>query len=134
MSLENNLFTALSAIPQVARTNPSMFAVHPVMFPQPARYAPEWPAIRYTFISSVPVVDQCGDGDDDTSDTRVQIDVVATTYSEARLVRNEVMNIMAGFLPPAILSLDFDTFDEETKTFRCVLDYEVYPSTGSGSP
>lgn len=134
MSLENFLFTALSAIPQVARSNPSMFAIHPVMFPQPARYSPLWPAIRYTFISSVPVVDICGDGNDDTADTRVQIDVVAETHVEARVIRLEVMNIMTTFNPPAILSLDFDEYDEETKTFRCVLDYEVQPSTGSGSP
>lgn len=134
MSLENYLFTALTAVPEVARTGPSAYAVHPVIFPQPVRYNPQWPAIRYTCISSVPVVDICGDGNDDTADTRVQIDVVAETYVEARLIRGEVMNIMATFNPPAILALDFDTYDEETSTFRCVLHYEVQPSSGSGSP
>lgn len=135
MSLENYLFTALSAIPEVARTGPSAFAVHPTIFPQAPRYNPRWPAIRYTFISSVPIVDQCGDGDDDTADTRVQIDIVSEDSVTTRFIRLEVRNIMAAFNPPAILELDFDgDYDEDTKTYRWIMHYNIQPSSGSGSP
>ncbi len=109
-------------------------AVSPLTFPQPARYNPEWPALRYTIVSSVPVKDLCGDGDDDTADARVQLDVVATTYVGARSLRLEVMAVMSNFVVPAILDSDFDDWDAETGTYRCVLDYLINPSSGSGSP
>ena len=133
MSLESDLFAALGTITSIAKTNGSK-AVYPVMFPQPARSAPEWPAIRYVFVSSVPVQDLCGDGDDDTSDTRIQIDAVDRTYEGARQLRLDVMAVMRSFVWGARLEFDSDEYDDATKTFRCVLDYIVNPSSGAGSP
>ncbi len=134
MSLRTLIFSALSAIPEVQRTSPTAVAVHPVIFPQPARYSPEWPKIRYTFISRVPPVDICGDGEEDSIDTRVQLDIVALTVAEIDTIRVEVRNIMSVFNPPAVLDLEFDEFDSETQTFRWVMDYLITPSTTAGSP
>ncbi len=133
MSLEDTLFTALSGISAIARVG-GYFAVSPIIFPQPPRYNPEWPAIRYTFISSVPIEDLCGDGDDSTADTRVQIDVVDTTYAAMRSLRLSVMGVMSTFYPPAILQVSIDEVDAETKTYRGILDYLIRPSTQVGSP
>lgn len=133
MSLETRLFAALKTIPSIARTG-GFYAIWPVEFPEPARYSPQWPAIRYTFVDSVPVQDLVGDGDDDTADVRVQIDVVDTTYSGVRLLRLQVMDVMRNFLPPSTLQLSTDEKDSATDTYRCILDYLVNPSSGSGSP
>ena len=72
MTIEADIFTALG--PLVSNR------VYPVSFPLTGSL-PVWPAIRYTFISITPTVTICGDGGDETADTRVQIDAVATTFS-----------------------------------------------------
>jgi hypothetical protein len=89
---------------------------------------PIWPAIRYTF-SNTPLVDSLGDGDDETSERSVQLDVVAVNDSQARALRLSVMAAMRTFDPPAILDNDFSTFDDETKTHRKILQYTFHGST-----
>ena len=125
MSIENDLFSALKTL--VGNR------VAPVEFPQPPA-VPTWPAIRYNFVDTVPSIDACGDGGDATAVPRVQLDVVATTFIAARALRLQVMAAMQTFSPPAVLQLSFSTRDADTKTFREILDYQIYPSTTSGSP
>lgn len=120
MSLENDLFTALKSL--VGNR------VSPVVFPQ-APVVPTWPAIRYNFIDSIPVVDVCGDGDDDTATPRVQFDIVASTFAQARSIRLQVMAAMKTFDPPAMLELSVSSYDEETKTYREQLDYTFHGSS-----
>ncbi len=138
MSFENDLFTALATITAFQRTAPDMTAIFPVTFPQPVRYSPVWPAMRYTIISNVPVEDLCGDGDDTTSDIRVQLDIVAEDHVVVRSLRLEVMGVMAQLGEwagwPSILALDLEDYDPDTNTYRSVMDYLVTPSTGLGSP
>lgn len=134
MSLENDLFTVLSSIPEMARSGPQAYAVSPVIFPQPAKYNPLWPAIRYTFVSGVPITDICGDGGDDSEDVRVQLDIVALTRSEVRTIRLKVRDLMQEFYPPATLDLEFDEYDIDTATYRWVMDYLIAPSSTIGSP
>jgi len=124
MSVEADIFTALQSL--VGKR------VAPVIFPQ-APVVPTWPAIRYSFIDSVPIVDACGDGDDDTAEIRLQLDVVATTFSAARSLRLQVMAAMAVFDPPATLQSSTSDFDAETKTYREILDYMLHGSTPSGN-
>jgi len=120
MTLEASIFTALKTL--VGNR------VSPNEFPQPPA-VPTWPAIRYTIIDNVPVVDVCGDGDDDTAQPRVQLDVVATTYTAARALRLQVMAAMRTFDPPAILELSSGDYDPETKTYRELLDYTFHGSS-----
>jgi len=120
MSLEVDLFAALKSL--VSNR------VYPVMFPQPAQGVPVWPAIRYT-IDTNPEVDLEGDGDDTTAQQSVQLDGVATTYAGMRSLRLSIMNAMTTFDPPALLQLSLDDYDTETKTYRCILTYEVYGSS-----
>lgn len=120
MSLETDLFSALKSL--VGNR------VVGVMFPQPPAI-PTWPAIRYTFIDVVPVVDICGDGDDTTATPRVQLDVVHNTFKEARTLRLQVMAVMRTFTPPAILEISSSQYDEETRTFREILDYTIHGSS-----
>jgi hypothetical protein len=105
--------------------------VYPSVFPQPTSGLPVWPAIRYAIVSSVPVEDLCGDGDDTTADVRVQLDVVASTYSAMRTLRLQVMAVMVNFYIPARLDLSMDDYDVETKTHRGTLDYMI---SGSSDP
>lgn len=128
MSLEDDLFTALRSL--VGNR------VGPVIFPQPPAI-PEWPAIQYTIVDSVPSIDACGDGGDATATPRVQLDVRARTDQAARALRLSVMTAMASFSPPAVLQLSLDGgYEDKTKTHRQILDYTIHPSTTtfSGSP
>jgi hypothetical protein len=125
MSVETSLFTALK--------NLVGNRVAPVIFPQPPN-VPTWPAIRYTIIDSVPIVDICGDDDDQTAETRVQLDIVALTFAAVRDLRLQVMAAMKTFDPPATLQLSSSEYDFETKTFREMLDYLLNGSTEPSSP
>lgn len=125
MSLETDLFATLKSL--VGNR------VAPVEFPQPPA-RPTWPAIRYTIVSTTPIQDLCGDGDDDTSDHRVQLDVVAEGFEAARLLRLQVMDAMRSFPVPARLENSISTKDATTKTYREILEYLIQGSTGSGSP
>jgi uncharacterized protein DUF3168 len=122
MTLEVDLFTALKSL--VGNR------VAPATFPQPPT-VPVWPAIRYTFISNVPVLDICGDGDDETSEPRVQLDIVALTFKDVRALRLQVMAAMRLFVPPAILENTLSEYDAETQTFREIMDYSFHGSSAS---
>jgi len=124
MTIEADVFTALKSL--VGNR------VAPVIFPQ-SPVVPTWPAIRYNFVDTVPIVDICGDGDDETAEIRLQLDVVATTYIGARALRLQVMSAMAVFDPPAILQSSSSEHDPETKTYREILDYLLNGSTPSGN-
>lgn len=124
MSLEQDLFAALRTL--VGNR------VAPVTFPQPPA-VPTWPAIRYTIVSNVPVVDICGDGDDETAEPRVQLDLVASEFKQVRALRLQVMAAMRLFVPPAILENTSSQYDDETKTFREIMDYIFYGSSSSGN-
>lgn len=123
MSVEDDLFSTLKSLVG-NRVAPS--------FPQPPK-TPTWPAIRYQIISNVPVIDIEGDGDDSTSEQRIQLDVVASTYDAARAIRLQVMAAMKSFDPPVNLSNSNSTTDAETKTSREILQYITYGSSDDGN-
>lgn len=102
--------------------------MYPNVFPQ-APSTPVWPSLRYTIIDSSPVVDLCGDGGDETADTRVQFDIVALTYKQVQQLRDQVKTALAAFDPPAIWQGESNLWDIETRTHRCQLDYVFYPSS-----
>jgi hypothetical protein len=124
MSLDADIFTALKSL--VGNR------VAPDTFPQPPA-VPTWPAIRYTFVSVVPIADICGDDDDTTSETHVQLDLVAATNVAVRALRLQVMAAMRSFFPPAILELSTSGYDADTKTYRWILEYSLHGSTDSGN-
>lgn len=107
---------------------------YPSMFPQPASETlPQWPAIRFSIVSGVNTPDICGTDDVDTDDTRVQIDCVSLTFGGMLTLRDQVIAAMMGLSPPAVRDGLFQTFDEETKTHRAVLDY-LFCGSSFGSP
>jgi hypothetical protein len=115
MSLEADLFAALKSLVGNRCV--------PNTFPQPPA-VPTWPAIRYTMVSRVPVVDICGDGDDATAEPRVQLDIVAETYPAAEALRVQVRAAMRSFSPPAICeNAGMALFDADTKTHRFIMEY-----------
>lgn len=119
MTVEADLYAELA--PLVAnRVYPNTFPLSP---PNPA-----WPSIRYSFASEVPAIALCGNSDDASADTRVQLDLVAATYSAARGLRQSVMAAMETFDPPAVLQSSFGQYDAETKTHREILDYLIHAS------
>ncbi len=108
---------------------------YPNTFAQPNGGPPTWPAIRYTLISSNPAADICGTAGTNLDDTRVQLDVVAKTYGAAAVLRDQVVAAMQSLSPPCIRDGGFETFDDETKTHRVVMDFVFYPSSAlTGSP
>lgn len=100
------------------------------VFPQVV--ASTWPAIRYTFVSTVPNVDVCGDGGEETADFRVQIDVVdleskgPTAFST---LCSAVKAAMQDLRPIYVWDGEGEDFDAETKTNRLSVDYVVYLSS-----
>lgn len=128
MSVESDVVTAIQA-----RVDGRAY---PNEFPQPPA-RPTWPAARVTVASITPDVAICGDGGEDTADTRVQIDIVVTEaagYSALKTLQALVMTDMRSFDPPAVWDGGLFTFDSETKTHRCVLDYVIYASSPEESP
>jgi hypothetical protein len=119
VTVEADLFAALG--PLVSDR------VYPLAFPL-IPPVPAWPGIRYSFISETPFPGLCGDTGDEGSDVRVQVDLVDTTFVSMRALRLSVMSAMSAFDPPTICENTFDTFDAETKTWRCTFDFIVYKS------
>ena len=119
MSVETDLFTALSDLVDDR--------CYPITFPQTGG-VPVWPAIRYTIVSVVPAIALCGDSGDDAADFRVQLDVVASSYTAMRALRLDVLAAMQTFVPPAIFENSSDQYDSETKTYRSQVDYIIYKS------
>lgn len=111
--------------------------VYPNTFEQPSGQPPRWPAIRYTVIASEPTPDICGTVGVNLDDVRVQLDIVAQTYGAAVVLRDQVIAAMAlvTTVPMMRQSSGFETYDDETKTHRIVIEYVFYPSSAlTGSP
>lgn len=106
--------------------------VYPVVFPQKTK--PEWPAIRYTRISTSPDLTLCGSGGDDTADSEFQIDVVASSWAGMITLVEDVKAAMNSITDPTPVWVNENmAFDQETKTYRCQLDYSFHPSSEGGS-
>lgn len=96
-------------------------------FPQPPA-VPTWPAIRYS-IERNALVDICGDGDDDTAEQTVILEIVATTDTAARALRLQVLAAMKTFDPPATAGFSRGEEDVETKTFREIQEFTIHGSS-----
>lgn len=104
---------------------------HPLAFPQPKTGGPKWPAIRGVGVGLDIAYDICGDGDDDNSTPRVQLDIVSERrlgYGAHEALRLAVRARMKTFLVPATVELELEQIDAETDTFRTTLDYSLHGS------
>lgn len=101
--------------------------VHALTFPQDR--APVWPAIRFSIVADTPFADQCGSEDEATDDVRVQLDVVALAYDDMKTLKSAVIAAMANTTPGCERVGGFETFDDETKTNRAVVEYVFHPSS-----
>jgi hypothetical protein len=108
--------------------------VYPLSFIQPNGSLPVWPSIRYSIIGEVPSIMLCGDTGDEASDIRFQLDVVDKGYTLMRSLRLQVISTIHVAMPLAILQLSIDDFDEQTSTYRAILDYTLFKSTSADSP
>ena len=120
MTLEQTIFAALA--PLVANR------VYASTFPQKPE-VPITPAILFTFISDTPIQDICGDDAENTSDTRVQVDVYSTDFDSARALRLQVLAAMAAVTPPTRNEGGFSTYEPELKLHRCSMDFIHSPSS-----
>lgn len=128
MSLESDVISAIQA-----RVSGRAYAN---TFPQPPD-RPTWPAARVTVASVTPDVSICGDGGEETADSRIQIDLVVAEsagYEALKTLQANVMSDLVNFDPPAVWDAAQFVFDAETKTHRCILDYLTYPSSLPESP
>lgn len=103
-----------------------------LVFPQ-SPTVPVWPAIRYTFIDATnPSADITGEGDEETADYRLQIDVVdleskgPTSFATLCAAVKAAMKTLA---PTFEWDSQAEEFDAETKTTRLRIDYMIYLST-----
>ena len=103
---------------------------YPSHFPQESDL-PTWPAIRYTVIGQDDEETICGTDAVGTDDVRVQIDGVAKTHGAVLALRDQIITALQNTDPPCSRQPGgFQTFDEETKTHRVVLDYVFQQSSG----
>lgn len=109
--------------------------VHASTFPEWAGPLP-WPACRYTIVTASPFVTACGDleeddedGDDDTADVVLQLDVIAQDFDSCVALRKAVRKRLKTLDPPAICSQWQMTFDVETKVHRAILNYSLHASS-----
>lgn len=103
----------------------------PLVFPQPKQGGPTWPAIRGTRVGVTINGDICGDGDDDNDTPTYQIDIVTDRklgYQVHYDLRAQVFAAMRAFPVPARVELELETIDEETDTFRSIVDYSLHGS------
>jgi hypothetical protein len=120
MSLETIIYNALKTL--VSNR------VYASTFPQqPA--TPITPAILFTFISDEVTQDVCGSGDEETANTRIQIDVYSTTFDSARTLRAQVIDAVALITPPTRWEGGFSSYEPDLKLHRCSLDFIHYPSS-----
>jgi hypothetical protein len=117
VSIPADLFTALRAL--------AGDRVYPDTFPQDVA----WPAIRVTFIGAVPDATICGNGGDSETDFTVQIDGIARKGVDRDSLRASIAAAMATFSPPAILESWSNSYDEETKSYRVLMQYFLHPSS-----
>lgn len=105
----------------------------PSRFPQDTNVPPEWPAIRYeTFGANEATIS--GTDTSRTDDTRVLIDVVARTRGALLHLREQVIEALQDTDPPCYRDGDdFKTWNPDTKTFRCTLQYLFFASTPSSN-
>lgn len=124
MSLEDDIFEKLAPLVMIS-ASPLKGRVYPNTLPQQFTY----PAIRFQTVSQVPFVDLCGDGDEETDETHIQIDVVDNEYDPMMALVRSVRAAMATFDPPAILDFFNTDFDAETRSHRGLLEYSFHGST-----
>jgi hypothetical protein len=60
--------------------------------------------------------------------THLQVDVYASTYSDAQSAAAQVIALMQGWSIQNILSLALDEFEGETKLHRVILDFSIWHS------
>lgn len=104
--------------------------VYPDTFVQKNGQLPALPACRYTRISGFNQSTICGSDDEDTDDTRVQLDIVAGTYDERETLVAQVITAMMNLDPPCYREGGVNReFDSETRNYRAFMDYIFAPSS-----
>lgn len=107
--------------------------VYPGTFPQPPK-RPVWPACRYALVGGRAYVDQCGQDGGDTDDDSYQIDVVALSFDEMRVLVRQVRLALQAVDPPCVVDGTRYLFEAETETHRTIIDCTFYPSSSDDSP
>jgi hypothetical protein len=125
MTYETELFGALSPLTALT-TNGRACYVN--TFPQKGEPSP-WPAIRWTVISGVPEASICGNGNDDETDFRIQIDGIAATAALRTALRHAIQTAMGALATPSLCDNFEDSYDTEAKGYRTRLDFLLLPSS-----
>jgi hypothetical protein len=96
--------------------------VYPVRLPD----APEFPAIRYATVSSIPINTLCGPSN--LSDARYRVDVFATTIMEAGQIGASIESIMRGtalgYKNVPIMAMD--GYEPTIGIYRRTLDFQIW--------
>lgn len=93
--------------------------IYPLIMPQGCVK----PALVYTVVNSND--NQVADGSVPSESTRIQIDVYATTYIEAKNIKNEVKAALYLFRPIPQELNSRDALEEEVGLFRQIIDFKI---------
>jgi hypothetical protein len=121
MSVADTIFTALRGLVSDR--------CYPKRFPQQKDAV--WPAIRFTIVGGTTYEDLCGDGDEDSDDTRVQIDWAHITSDDCEALGRQIRAAMAAIADPPMRMQappDLD-WDADAKVYRGRADWMAHPSS-----
>jgi type IV pilus biogenesis protein CpaD/CtpE len=65
-------------------------------------------------------------GSSGLKNTRLQVDVFATTYSQAQQIALAIENLMASWSTPNVSIVSQDIFEDEVKLHRVMTDYSIW--------
>ena len=125
MTYETELFGALSPL-CASTTNGPAYYVN--VFPQKGEPSP-WPAIRTTLVSGIPEAAICGNGNDDETDFRIQIDGITSNAKLRTALRLAIQAAMSSLATPCLCDNFEDSYDVESRGYRTRLDYLLLPSS-----
>jgi len=116
MNVPETIFTALRSLVS-DRVYPNTFPQSPIV--------PVWPAIRYSLVSGDNFPNACGSSDEDEDDLTVNLDIVAESWTDMRLVKASVITALQLVVDPPCIRQPggFETFDGETRTHRARVTY-----------
>ena len=95
--------------------------IYPVVLPEGVSY----PAVRYQRIGGGPL--QHTGGDSGLENARIQIDVWAKRYAQAKDTAEQVRAaIRTATAFKAVSVAEVDGYEDDTRTFRVTLDYSLW--------
>lgn len=96
--------------------------VYPVVAPE----SPTAPYATYQRVAAVPQNVMAGNGGESLTNTRLQIDVYATTYGEAQAKAEAIKAALRGWAVQNVTNSEQDLYESDVKLHRVMIDISIW--------